>query len=333
MWPAPAAEVDFALARRTRLRQIPVNGCGPLLMQTCFHRLLLPGVLALGLAHGAAQTLPGRPKVQERIPVPRNPVPAPTAPAPAAPTISTLPFTPPAANSGVRIVPSSGFNLDTALARILNDAKLASAMGEFELSSTNAGRVELSRFPLWIHLREGQVRTELDIAAAPGHFGATGPFAAFRQEGITRLVSLTVANLALRKSYQLFPEKQTFVSRDLAPEDMPLLLQLQKQPLGPDTLDGAAADKWAMTLVYPNGDKRPTEVWVMNGIPRQIRLSVGDSRLTVRFREAQPAGAPVTKEVALLQARLFELPPDYRGFADAGDMLAMLSAKRVKTLR
>lgn len=265
--------------------------------------------------------------------MPRNPVPAPSVSAPAPPTVSTLPFTPPAAQSGVKIVPPRGFNLDTALARILNDAKLATAMGEFELSITNAGRVELSRFPLWVHLREGQVRTELDISSAPGHFTATGPFAPFRQEGITRLVNLTVANLSLRKSYQLFPEKQTFVSRDLAAEDMPLLLQLQKQPLGPDTLDGVAAEKWLMTLVYPNGDKRPAEVWLMNGAPRQIRLSVGDSRLTVRFRETQPVTAPVSKELAIQQAHLFELPPNYRAFADVGDMLAMLSAKRVKTLR
>ncbi len=299
--------------------------------------LLWLALLALGLPVAPAQTPPGRPKVQDRLPVPRNPVPAPSAPAapaaPMAPSVTTLPVTPPAANSGVRIVPASGFNLDTALARILTDAKLVSAMGEFELSITNAGRVDLHRFPLWIHLREGQVRTELDITSAPGHFGATGPFAPFRQEGITRLVNLSIVNLSLRKSYQLFPEKQTFVSRDLAPEDLPLLLQLQKQPLGPDTLDGAAAEKWAMTLIYPNGDKRPAEVWVMNGIPRQIRLTVGDSRLTVRFREAQPAPATLTKEAALQQAHLFELPPAYRAFADVGDMLAMLSAKRVKTLR
>ena len=299
--------------------------------------LLWLALLALGLPVAPAQTPPGRPKVQDRLPVPRNPVPAPSAlaapAAPMAPSVTTLPVTPPAANSGVRIVPPSGFNLDTALARILTDAKLVSAMGEFELSITNAGRVDLHRFPLWIHLREGQVRTELDITSAPGHFGATGPFAPFRQEGITRLVNLSIVNLSLRKSYQLFPEKQTFVSRDLAPEDLPLLLQLQKQPLGPDTLDGAAAEKWAMTLIYPNGDKRPAEVWVMNGIPRQIRLTVGDSRLTVRFREAQPAPATLTKEAALQQAHLFELPPAYRAFADVGDMLAMLSAKRVKTLR
>ncbi len=177
------------------------------------------------------------------------------------------------------------------------------------------------------------MRTELDISSAPGHFGATGPFAPFRQEGITRLVNLTVASLGLRKSYQLFPEKQTFVSRDLAPEDMPLLLQLQKQPLGPDTLDGAAAEKWALTLTYPNGDKRPVEVWVMDGFPRQIRLVLGGSRLTVRFREARPLTAAVTREAAIQQAQLFELPVNYRGFADVGDMLAMLSAKRVKSFR
>lgn len=294
---------------------------------------LLLTSLALSLGHSPAQTLPNRPKVQERLPVPRLPVPAQATPTPATPTVSTLPFTPPATNSGVRFVPSGGLNLDTALARILSDAKLATAMGELELSITNAGNVELNRFPLWIHLREGQVRTELDITSASGHFGATGPFAPFRQEGITRLVSLTVANLTLRKSYQLFPEKQTFVSRDLAPEDMPLLLQLQKQPIGPDTLNDEAAEKWAMTLGYPNGDKRPAEVWIMNGIPRQIRFSVGNSRLTVRFREAQPVAATVTKELAIQQARLFELPPEYRGFADVGDMLAMLSAKRVKTFR
>lgn len=290
-----------------------------------FRRALLLALCLASLAAGTAQTLPKRPGLPERIPVPRNPVPAPTV-VPAPPPVA------PVGTPAVRVVPQ-GFNLDTALAKILADAKIASGMGEFELCVTNAARVETNRFPFWIHLRDGQVRTELDISSVPAQLNATGPFVPFRQEGISRLVNLTIVNQAVRQSYQIFPEKRAYVSRDLATEDMPLLIQLQKQSTGPDTFNGQAAEQWRYTLTHPTGERRTALVWQLDGTPRQVQFHVGDSRLTIRLREVRKTDVARTREEAAQDTLIFVLPSGSEQFMDVGSMLSMLSARRVKSFR
>jgi hypothetical protein len=98
-------------------------------------------------------------------------------------------------------------------------------------------------------------------------------------------------------------------------------------------LDGQAAEKWLYTITHPTGEKRTAEVWQMDGGPRQVRFHLGDTRVTFRLREIRRQDAPRTKEEAAADLELFILPSGSRQFMDVGSMLAMLSARRVKTFR
>ena len=145
------------------------------------------GVLGIATSSGWAQAGTKRIETPIRTPVVRNPSPIAGAPV-LAPLNQALPLTQLSA-SAVQ-VQSRPFNLDTALARLLADLKAVTATGEFELSITNADKVEVTTLPLVLHLMEGRVRTELDLRSVPTRVDPPGPFTMLRGAGITRIVTL-----------------------------------------------------------------------------------------------------------------------------------------------
>ena len=292
------------------------------------------GVLGIATDSGWAQAGTKRIEVPSRTTVPRNQPLAPGAPT-LAPQGQALPQTQlPAPSVQVQSRP---FNLDTALARLLADLKAVTATGEFELSITNAGKVEVTTLPLILHIMEGRVRTELDIRSVPMRANFNGPFTPFRQAGITRLVNLTVFNTTVRLSYQLFPEVKTYLTQPLAAEELPFLVRLESRSVGPDTLNGFACEKFLATLTYPNGEKREARVWKSgpetSAKPVQIQFDVGDSLVTVRLRSMQNLAGLNPQEAAVQLATLFALPPDFREYPDAGYMLQTLSARQIRAVR
>ena len=166
------------------------------------HLSVLVGGLCAAALTGAAQVSPKRIEVPSRTGVPaRSPSPANPNPfllAPAQPA-SHLP------SQTVSVQPRL-FNLDTSLARLFADMKSVTATGEFELSVTNAGKVEVTTLPLTLHLIEGRVRTELDLSALPMRIESTGPFASLRNSGINRVTTLTMSAVNMRLTQQLFPD-------------------------------------------------------------------------------------------------------------------------------
>ena len=225
------------------------------------------------------------------------------------------------------------FNLDTALARILADLKITGASGEFELSVTNNGKAEITIFPLSIHLLDGQVRTELDISAAPSRVDSKGPFSVFRQVGLTRVVNLTQASGSLRLTSMMFPEAKAYVTRELPAEDMPLLIRLEKKPLGQEALNGLACEKSIVTLVYPTGEKRDARLWQTGGTPRQVVFEVGETLLTIRLREAQGVSELRAQDAALRKVALFETPKDYTKYSEVEQIIANVSARQFPSRR
>lgn len=304
-------------------------------MKSFFTSLLTAlGVLGLATASGWAQAGTKRIETPSRTPVPRNqPL------APGAPTLAPLNQALPQAQLPPQSVQATSrpFNLDTALARLLADFKAVTATGEFELSSTNAGKVEVTTLPLVLHLMEGRVCTELDIRSVPMRANLSGPFTPFRQVGITRLVNLTVFNATVRLSYQLFPEVKSYLTQPLSAEELPSLVRLESRLIGPDTLKGFACEKFLATLTYPNGEKRDARVWrsapELGAKPVQVQFDVGDSLITVRLRTLQNLASQDAQETAARVASLFALPADFREYPDAGYMLQTLSVRQVRGLR
>lgn len=284
---------------------------------------LLAGLCAAALA-ATAQTnpkrfeVPPRTGVPARSPSPANPNPfllAPTQPSPQLPAQS------------IRVQPRS-FNLDTSLARLFADMKSITATGEFELSVTNAGKVEVTTVPLTLHLIEGRVRTELDLSALPVRIDGTGPFTSLRAAGINRVTTLTMSAVNMRLTQQLFPDAKAYITQPLPDEDIPAMIRMEKVSLGKDPANGM--EKFLATLTYTTGEKRPARLWQTSAaVPQiaQVQFDVGDSLITVRIRTVESIG-----EKSLATA-LFQIPTNYFKFTDVGQMLQFHSASQMRNRR
>lgn len=225
------------------------------------------------------------------------------------------------------------FNLDSALARVLAELKIVGVVGEFELAVTNAGKVEITVFPLLVHVFDGQVRTEMDISAASAVITAAGPFSALRQVGLTKVINLTQLKGSAGVASQIFPEGNCYVTRELPVDDLLVLMRMEKKPLGQETISGVACEKSLVTLVYPSGQKREAQLWSVGASPRQLQFDVGDSRLTVRVQDAQSVAELRAADIAEQKAALFELPKNYDKYTQLDDALTRIHARQQRGLR
>ena len=229
--------------------------------------------------------------------------------------------------------PARDFNLDTAVARILADMKLIAVVAEFELMVTNGGKTEITIFPLLVHVLDGQVRTEMDISAAPAAITSTGPFSALRQVGLTRVINLTQVQSNVRVRSQVFPEAKAYITRELPAEDMLMLIRIEKRPLGQESIGGIPCEKSFITLVYPTGDKREGRVWSAAGVLRQAQFDIGDSRLTVRVQDSQGVADLQAQDIAEQKLALFELPKGYDKCPDMEYVLTRFHAQQQRGRR
>ena len=225
------------------------------------------------------------------------------------------------------------FNLDTAVARVLADLKLIAVVAEFELVVTNAGKNETTVFPLLVHVLDGQIRTEMDITAAPTAITSTGPFSALRQLGLTRVFNLSQLKDNAGVISQIFPEGKCYVSREFPMEEMLMLIRVEKRLLGQEILADTPCEKSVVTLVYPTGDKREGRIWLAAGVLRQIQFDVGDSRLTVRVQDSQGVAELRAQDIAEQKLALFELPKGYDKFLDLDAALTRIHAVQQRNPR
>ena len=222
------------------------------------------------------------------------------------------------------------FNLDSAVARIMADAKLVAIIGELEIAVTNGVTVETNIFPLSVHVFDGQVRTEMNIESVSTVITNTGPFSAFRQLGLTRLVNLTQVQQNARVVSQVFPENKCYVSQELPAEEMLMLMKLEKLPAGTEQLGPLACEKTAVSIVYANGSRRTGHTWSVPAALRQVQFDVGATRLTVRVQDSQPLAELRPQDIAEQKQALFELPKDFFKFTRLDDALARLYADQQK---
>ncbi|MBI5799387.1 MAG: hypothetical protein HZA92_01495 [Verrucomicrobia bacterium] len=290
-------------------------------------KLHLPALLA-GLCASAlvtsSQTNPKRVETPVRTGVPPRNQPPPIAnpillaPAQAAPQL------PP---QSIRVQPRS-FNMDTTLARLFAGMKSITATGEFELSVTNAAKVEVTTLPLTMHLIEGRVRTELDLTPVPVRIDSVGPFAALRAVGINRVVTLTMSAINLRLTQQLFPDAKAYITLPLPDEDIPAMIRMEKVSLGKDPVNGM--EKFMATLTYTNGEKRAARLWQTTAAaphPAQVQFDVGVSLITIRIRKVESIAEPA------LATALFQIPTNYFKWTDVGQMLQFHSASQLRNRR
>ncbi len=261
---------------------------------------------------------------RSQTPAINNPFAPPTSLAP--PPQFTPPPPPAGAPSPIR-AQARTFNLDTALARLFLDLKAVTAVGELELSITNADKVEITVLPLTLYVLPDRVRTELDLSRVPVNINSSGPFTEIRAAGVNRIVTLTRCAANFRITEQVFPDAKAYVRRQLDYEDLPAGIRLERVLLGKDPTSGL--EKYQATLIYINGEKRDFRLWQTTAATPQpvvVQFDIGDTLVTVRINTVQSiADGP---ESSARMGALFQIPADHTKHEDVGQLLQMFSARR-----
>jgi hypothetical protein len=209
-------------------------------------------------------------------------------------------------------------NVDTALAALMKDIGNFSAAGTMELWSTNANTLDVKRFPFILVVKDGRIRTELDLRNIP----VDGPddfFATLRQVGIHRIQTITLPQLTTVQV--IFPHARSYVTLGLPFEDIPGMIRFTRQRFGPSQLNKKVYEKYNVSLNYNTGDRVPMEVWESNdkpGEPAYVKFNRGGSSVTVSLNTLRRGD--VAEE-------FFKVPVEFQKYSDMGVMLQSVSAR------
>lgn len=211
-------------------------------------------------------------------------------------------------------------NVDTALAALMRDIGNFSASGSMELWSTNRGKLDVKRFPFIMVVKDGRIRTEVDLRHIPVESeGEENFFATLRQVGIHRIQTITLPQLTTIQV--LFPHAQSYVTQGLAFEDIPGVIRFTRMRYGPTQLDKKVYEKFNVTLNYNTGDRVAMEVWEAPekpGEPAFVRFNREHSAVTVSFANLRRGD---------VDEKFFKVPVEYQKFAEMGVMLQTVSAR------
>jgi len=259
---------------------------------------------------------PGKPRTTAPVNPPQNPFPA------ANQQPMSLPEQKVEVQQAEKVV-----NVDTALAALMRDIGNFSASGSMELWSTNRGKLDVKRFPFIMVVKDGRIRTEVDLRHIPIETESEEEnfFATLRQVGIHRIQTITLPQLTTIQV--LFPHARTYVTRGLSFEDIPGVIRFTRKRYGPTQLDKTVYEKFNVTLNYNTGDRVPMEVWELPnkpGEPSYVKFLRDQSAVTVSFANLQRGD---------VDDKYFKVPVEFQKYSDMGVMLQTVSARfeRVRT--
>lgn len=211
-------------------------------------------------------------------------------------------------------------NVDTALAALMKSFGNFTANGSMELWSTNQGKLDVKRFPFTLVVKDGRIRTDLDLRyIASDSQGDDNLFATLRQVGIHHISTITLPKLTTIQV--LFPHSKTYITQGLAFEDIPGIIRFTKTRFGPVQLNKKTYDKFNVTLNYNTGDRVPMEVWELPdkpGQPASVKFHRDRSAVAVHFTAIRRGD--VAEE-------FFKVPDGFQKYSDLGVMLQTVSAR------
>lgn len=211
-------------------------------------------------------------------------------------------------------------NVDTALAALMKDLGNFSASGSMELWSTNRGKLDVNRFPFILVVKDGRIRTEIDLRHIPtGEENRDNLFATLREVGIHRIQTITLPQLTTVQV--LFPHAKVFVTRGLSFEDIPGVIRFTRRRYGPAQIDSKVYEKFDVDLNYNTGERVRMEVWELPerpGEPARVKFHRDKSAVTVSFTAVRRG------DVA---EDFFKVPVDFEKFTDMDLMFQTVSAR------
>lgn len=211
-------------------------------------------------------------------------------------------------------------NVDTALAALMSSIGNFSANGTMELWTTNSGKLDVKRFPFIMVVKDGRIRTELDLRYIETETsGEENMFTTLRQVGIHRISTITLPQLTTVQI--LFPHAKTYLTQGLSFEDIPGVMRFTKKLFGPMQLDKQVYDKFDVVLQYNTGDTVPMEVWEIpgkTGEPTYVKFIRDQSAVTVHFASIRKSS---------VADNLFKVPEGFEKYSDLGVMLQAVSIR------
>ncbi len=211
-------------------------------------------------------------------------------------------------------------NVDTAVAKLMQEAGDFYAAGTLEFWSTNSGKLDVKRFPFSISVLDGRIRTELNLQYIPDEFDKTGTWSTMRQVGIKRIVSVTLPQL--RSVAVMFPEAEAYLTQQLQSTDAPAFMRTEKFLVGPQKLSDQTFEKFDGFLEYNTGDRIPVELWQLPGqgsVPTYMKINhKAGNAVTIHLAKVQPGKVPVT---------IFATPENFSKYAGMGELLQAVSAR------
>jgi len=175
--------------------------------------------------------------------------------------------------------------------------------------------------PMDFSLLDKNIRVEMDLTQAKNREMPPAAMESLKQMGMARVIS--IVNPSKKLAYVMYPDQKVLLSFGLKNEETnaPANSNLEKKPLGNETVDGHACVKNKVTLTDDTG--KPVDVILWNAsdlkdFPVQIQTKEGDNTSMMRFHQVQ-----LTKP----DSARFQPPADYTRFDSQQEMMQAILKK------
>lgn len=291
----------------------------------------LTAVIAAGLALALAGVMTPTARAQFAIPNPLVPpaksVPppalppsfkptiapvAPVRPAPAPPAPGKLPAPTPGPSVTVNAPVRGQLTLETTLARLLQALGDFTATGDLEIQTGEGAGLQRQLFPVTLQMLAGRLRLELSLRHVKTDQLEGGEFTVLRQVGVDRVVTIALPHL--RVQHLVYPAIGSYVTQSLPDEALPSGYRLDRQLVGPESLQGKTFNKYRLTMTHLFKDVRQSVDW-WETVPHQpafLKMAVGGALISIRFRD-------IARQKP--QPELFEVPIEFFKHPDRATLL------------
>jgi hypothetical protein len=214
-----------------------------------------------------------------------------------------------------------GSSLNAALSQLFGTNTAFTAKADLQVLDPSGQ--EAMRSPLTFAFLSGRMRLDIDMSQLKGKAVQPGMIAALKMGGLDRVA--TIVRPDSKSAFLVFNGAKSYVATALSGPDAEAgekNLQVQKSPLGKETVAGRACTKNKVMVRNAKGatllEATTWNAAEMKDFPVQIAVHAKDGTTTIRFNQVQMAKPSVTQ---------FDPPAGYKKFASMEDLMIGASQK------
>jgi hypothetical protein len=203
-------------------------------------------------------------------------------------------------------MPSAGSPTDLNAAFFKLFGSVSAFTAKVDTQVLDKSQKEWIRMPMTLAALDNKVRLEVNLAEVKSKDVPESAVANLKQMGMDRVVSIIRPDKKTRLI--LYPAAQGYVSMPLAAAEVEAWekgLQMEKTPVGKETVDGHACVKHRVVVKNAQGPALEATTWNaadLRDFPVQIETKEKENTVLMRFSQIQ-LGKPAAKQ--------FELPAGY----------------------